>query len=378
MSQGTRSKVSAHGKHQVDSDTDDTIQLSNEKESSTVISQTNPSLKQTHPAPPTKTGSNILDHQYGSLYPVPQSIKSLQITSYQTGLQTLSNQIFTSPTIMSRWYEDFMSQALLINMHEYFYGQIEFALLPACDALYHLRFASPANPFQMKAVDDNISFLEYTSPTTIENPVQSDYYPTYKEKVYVTKKQLEVVDYITKYTGQFLKTVMNLAGNTTYLRLITTNFKVDVDQPVLMLEAIHRFSITNQKGREVPQLCKKFYSLLPCTFDSGVQFLESVQSDLHRHKYTSFTDEKCDVHQLILMLLPGNIKKNLLDSNRTNHFTWTEMKIEADVIMATLKQAGQPFYDSSAASRATFSTPPKQSGTTVASPSSTPVKSVRH
>jgi len=57
MSQGTRSKVSAHGKHQVDSDTDDTIQLSNEKESSTVISQTNPSLKLTHPAPPTMTGS---------------------------------------------------------------------------------------------------------------------------------------------------------------------------------------------------------------------------------------------------------------------------------------------------------------------------------
>jgi hypothetical protein len=258
MSQGTRSKVSSLGKHQVDSDNDDTISLSNDKDQSVKMSQVNPSYKQTHPAPITKTGSNILDHQYGFLYPIPQSIKSLQIASFQNGIQSLSNQIFHSPTIMSRWFEEFISQALLINMHEYFYGQIEFALHPACDALYHLRFASTANPFHLKAVDDNIAFLEYTSPTTIANPIQTGFYPVVKEKVYVTKKQLEVVEYITKYTGQFLKTVMNLPGNTTtHLRLITTNFKVDVDQPVLMLEAIYRFCVTNQKGREVPQLCKK-------------------------------------------------------------------------------------------------------------------------
>ena len=41
-----------------------------------------------------------------------------------------------------------------------------------------------------------------------------------------------------------------------------------------MLEAVYNYAITNQKGRDIPLLCKKFYSLQPCTFESGVHYLE--------------------------------------------------------------------------------------------------------
>ena len=77
--------------------------------------------------------------------------------------------------------------------------------------------------------------------------------------MYVTKKQLEVVDYVTKFTGQFIKSVLELPGNTSYLRLITSDFKVDVDQSVFMLESLFKYSVTNQKGRDIPLLCKKNY-----------------------------------------------------------------------------------------------------------------------
>ena len=69
--------------------------------------------------------------------------------------------------------------------------------------------------------------------------------------MYVTKKQLEVVDYVTKFTHQFIKSVLEFPGNTSYLRLI----KVDVDQSVVMLESLFKYSVSNQKGRDNPLLC---------------------------------------------------------------------------------------------------------------------------
>ena len=72
----------------------------------------------------------------------------------------------------------------------------------------------------------------------------------------MTKKQLEVVDYVSKFTGHFLKSLLSKPGNTTYLRLITINNKIDVDHVVLMLESLYRHAVINQKGRDVPFLCK--------------------------------------------------------------------------------------------------------------------------
>jgi hypothetical protein len=157
----------------------------------------------------------------------------------------------------------------------------------------------------MKTIDDNIAFLEYTSPSSIMIPSENEYYCTPKTIVFVTKRQLEVVDYVTKYTGQYMKTLLSKPGNTTYLRLITINYKIDVDQVVVMLESLYHHAITNQKGRDIPFLCKKFYTLQPCTFEAGVHYLELVQAALHRHKYTYFSDFNCDVRQLILCLYPG-------------------------------------------------------------------------
>ena len=52
--------------------------------------------------------------------------------------------------------------------------------------------------------------------------------------------------------------------------LITFHFKVDVDQSVVMSESLFKYSVTNQKGRDITLLCKTFYTLGPCTFESGV------------------------------------------------------------------------------------------------------------
>ena len=57
----------------------------------------------------------------------------------------------------------------------------------------------------MKNVEENVQFLEYTSPTSIVNLSNLSYFPGDPNTVYVTKGLLEVVEYITKCIGQFLK-----------------------------------------------------------------------------------------------------------------------------------------------------------------------------
>jgi len=57
----------------------------------------------------------------------------------------------------------------------------------------------------MKNMEENIQFLEYTSPTTIVNPSTLSYFPEDPSTVYVTIGQLGVVEYVTKCTGRFLK-----------------------------------------------------------------------------------------------------------------------------------------------------------------------------
>ena len=82
--------------------------------------------------------SFIIKHNIGPLYPIPQSTKSPQISSYQSGLQQCSTRIFHKATALAQWYEDLIAQALLINMHEYFSGQVIFQLHPACDAMFYM------------------------------------------------------------------------------------------------------------------------------------------------------------------------------------------------------------------------------------------------
>ena len=189
MSQGTRSKVSLSSKSSLtesrkeDYDDDDQPQRSLSPVLATFKSgnQTASNLKD----------SVIIQHNFGYLYPVPHSVRSTEISAYQTSLQGLSTRTFHNAADISVWFEEFLAQALLINMHEYFAGQITFLLHPICDALYHIN--NSFIPFQMKNVEENIAFLEYTSSTNITEPSQLPFFSEHKTTVYVTKKQLEVV-----------------------------------------------------------------------------------------------------------------------------------------------------------------------------------------
>ena len=58
-------------------------------------------------------------------------------------------------------------------------------------------------------------------------------------------------------------------------------------------------------------------------FESGVHYLELVQSALHRHKYTHFSDHNCDVVQLLFCLHPVNLKKNLIEANNSG-LSWPD------------------------------------------------------
>ena len=45
------------------------------------------------------------------------------------------------------------------------------------------------------------------------------------------------------------------------------------------------------------------------------------------------------------MPLSGESLKNLIDSTKRGDLNWSELKQEADIIVSTLKEAGQSLYD---------------------------------
>ena len=106
-----------------------------------------------------------------------------------------------------------------------------------------------------------------------------------------------------------------------------------------MLKSLFKFSVTNQKGPDIPLLCKTI-TLGPCTSWRSL-FGTCPKAALHRHKYSYFSEFNCDVVQLLLCLYPGNLKKNLIDANKGTPMMWSQMKDEADIIVSTLKEAGQ-------------------------------------
>ena len=121
------------------------------------------------------------------MYPIPSSIKSPQIVAFQSGVNSLSLRVFRNPSDISIWLDVFYAQALLLNMHEYFSGQVCFNLHSACGAMFHLKRSSSASPFKMKIVEENVVFLENTSPTFIVKSSNLPFYSTDKDIVYVTK-----------------------------------------------------------------------------------------------------------------------------------------------------------------------------------------------
>ena len=138
---------------------------------------------------------------------------------------------------------------------------------------------------------------------------------------------------------------MSVPSNASYYRLITIDYKINFDQCVQMLESIYRYAVTNQKGKDVPYLCRKFYSLGPCTLEAGIHYLELVQSALHRHNYTYLSEFNCDVVQIISCLYPGHLKNQLHQSTAKDDINWQQFKILADSIVSSLKASRMSLYD---------------------------------
>ena len=90
---------------------------------------------------------------------------------------------------------------MLINMHEYFTVRVIFALNDACDAQDHLDQNTSHFSFEMKNVEENVQYVEYTSSTSLVNSSTLPIFPDTPTTVYVTKNQIEVIEYITKCTG---------------------------------------------------------------------------------------------------------------------------------------------------------------------------------
>jgi len=124
---------------------------------------------------------------------------------------------------------------------------------------------------------------------------------------------------------------MSIPSNSSYYRLNTVDYKINFDQCVKMLESIYRYAVKNQKGKDVPYLCRKFYTLGQCTLESGIYYLELVQSALHHHTYLS--DYNCDVVQLVSCLHPGYLKNQLHQALARDDINWTQFKILADTIL---------------------------------------------
>ena len=76
--------------------------------------------------------------------------------------------------------------------------------------------------------------------------------------------------YITKYVGQSIKHLMSLTANASYVRFISKFMSIN------QYQCWNHY--TNQKGRDIPLLCKNNYTLGLCTFEAGVHYLELVHS----------------------------------------------------------------------------------------------------
>ena len=133
MAQGTRSKASLPTKSSLSESRKDDFNDDDDqptRSSSPVLGN----FKLGNSSASTLKDSVILQHSHGYLYPVPHSVRSPEIAAYQSSLQGLSTRIFHNAADISLWFDEFLAQALLINMHEFFAGQVIFLLHPTCDA----------------------------------------------------------------------------------------------------------------------------------------------------------------------------------------------------------------------------------------------------
>jgi hypothetical protein len=181
MAQSTRSKTSALGNSTVDEDIDESLSYhsrSSRKDSNFTSIREKDSDSEYFPS--------IVNHDFGLLYPI--SSKALKLRHFNQ-VNSISLKVFKNPSDISIWLDAFYAQSLLINMHEYFSGQVCFHLHPACDAMFHLKSSSSTSPFHMKIVEENIIFLEYTSPTSIVQSSSLPFYSTHRKNYRLCNKE---------------------------------------------------------------------------------------------------------------------------------------------------------------------------------------------
>ena len=136
--------------------------------------------------------------------------------------------------------------------------------------MHHIKLYMSSSTFHMKSVDDNIAFLECTFPTC---------------HIFSNVLDVKKLQMLQKFRSGWLyhqvcgtKHLVSLSANASCIRLITFNFKIDVGQSVSMMDSLYKYAVTNQKGCDIPLLCKNFILLGPCTFDTGVHYLELVKA----------------------------------------------------------------------------------------------------
>jgi hypothetical protein len=165
-------------------------------------------------------------------------------------------------------------------MHEYFRGQITFALHFTYDAIFKTTQTMSA----MKAEEANTSFLENTSQTSIKDP--SELYRRTNSRVChkrsITGCRLCHQNYWSIFKNpnehSFLPPI-------NYNQLQGRGRGLNAGIIELIRSQIKRGGILH---------------LGNITFEAGVHYLEA----LHRHKYAYFSDYNCDVVQVLLCLYP--------------------------------------------------------------------------
>ena len=100
----------------------------------------------------------------------------------------------------------------------------------------------PTSTFSNESFLGKFFIPQYTSPTLIIKPSNLSYYSE-ETAVYATKALLDMLEEMTKCTGQFLNELMRVPGN----HLLTIHHKINFDQCAQMLESICKYAEINQK-----------------------------------------------------------------------------------------------------------------------------------
>ena len=131
-----------------------------------------------------------------------------------------------------------------MNKSVYFTGQIVFAIHPACDAKYHLVLLVLHFKWEMWR-KMSLIWSTHVQHQLLHLLIY------FFVKSHNAKAQLEVAECITKCAGQFLKEVMTITGNSSYYRLITTDYKINFDHCVSKCLNLY-IDMLLWEGRHVP------------------------------------------------------------------------------------------------------------------------------